>query len=348
MHFHAGHAHGGHAHEAHAHEAHAHGGRVHPALTAKMLRLALAFTLAYIVLLVVTGLRAHSLALLSEAGHNASDFLALLLSWVAAFLGERAATSTKTYGWRRAGVLAAFINAITLIVIAFIIVFSAIQRLYHPQAVHTGLMMWVAAAGVLLNGAITLMLMRGGSDLNLHSVIVHEVGDTLSTAAVIAGGWIISITGHSWIDPALSIGIAAIIVWSSAGIVRESLNILLEGTPSGVEMATIESELRAVPGVLDVHDLHIWSIGSDTHALSSHITIADIPPSASNAILDELRQMLARRHRIHHTTIQFESAVCELADGCILPVSHEPVSHELMPHERRSQNPGSSQPESSD
>jgi cobalt-zinc-cadmium efflux system protein len=308
----------------HSHAGHGH---AHPPLTARMLRFALGCTLAYIVLLVAAGLRAHSLALLSEAGHNISDFFALLLSWLAVFLSERPATRTKTYGWRRAGVLAAFVNAITLIVIAGLIFYSAIERLYHPEPVQAGLMMWVAGAGVLLNGAITLMLLRGGRDLNLRSVIVHEVGDTLSTAAVIAGGWAIAATGHSWIDPALSIGISAMIVWSSAGIVRESLNILLEGAPSNLEIAAIDAQLRAVPGVLDVHDLHIWSIGSDTHALSSHITIADIPPSASNAILDELRKMLASRHHIHHTTIQFESAVCELADGCILPVPHDHRHH---------------------
>ena len=314
----------------HSHAGHSHG-HAHPPLTARMLRLALGCTLAYIVLLVVAGVRAHSLALLSEAGHNVSDFFALLLSWLAVFLSERPATSTKTYGWRRAGVLAAFVNAITLIVIAGLIFYSAIERLSHPEPVQAGLMMWVAGAGVLLNGTITLMLLRGGRDLNLRSVIIHEVGDTLSTAAVIAGGWAIAATGHSWIDPALSIGISAMIVWSSAGIVRESLNILLEGAPSSVEMAAIDAELRAVPGVLDVHDLHIWSIGSDTHALSSHITIADIPPSASNAILDELRKMLASRHHIHHTTIQFESAVCDLADGCILPVPHEHHHHSDSP-----------------
>jgi cobalt-zinc-cadmium efflux system protein len=288
-----------------------------------MLRLALGFTLAYIVLLVVAGFRAHSLALLSEAGHNVSDFFALLLSWVAAYLSERPATSTKTYGWRRAGVLAAFVNASTLIVIAVLIFYSAIQRISHPVPVHAGLIMWVAGAGVLLNGAITMLLLRSRRDLNLRSVIVHQVGDTLSTAAVIAGGWAIMVTGHSWIDPALSIAIAAMILWSSIGIVRESLNILLEGTPSSVELETIISEMRAVAGVIDVHDLHIWSIGSDTHALSSHIIIQDIPPSASNAILAELRQLLATRHQIHHTTIQFESANCELAHGCILPVHHE-------------------------
>jgi cobalt-zinc-cadmium efflux system protein len=312
----------------HSHAGHSHG-HAHPPLSARVLRLALGFTLAYIVLLVAAGFRAHSLALLSEAGHNVSDFFALLLSWVAAFLSERPATSTKTYGWRRAGVLAAFVNAISLIVIAVLIFYSAIQRLSHPEPVQAGLMMCVAGAGVLLNGAITLLLLRGSRDLNLRSVLIHEIGDTLSTAAVIAGGWMIFVTGHSWIDPALSIGIAGMVLWSSIAIVRESLNILLEGAPSSMELETIDADLRAVPGVLDVHDLHIWSIGSDTHALSSHITIADIPPSASNAILDELRQMLAGRHHIHHTTIQFESADCDLAHGCIMPVPHQHHPHDV-------------------
>lgn len=319
----------------HSHAGHSH---AHPPLTSRMLRLALGFTLAYIALLVVAGFRAHSLALLSEAGHNVSDFFALLLSWVAAYLSERPATSTKTYGWRRAGVLAAFINAVSLIVIAVLIFYSALQRLSHPEPVQAGLMMWVAAAGVLLNGAITLLLLRGGRDLNLRSVLIHEIGDTLSTAAVIAGGWAILVTGHNWIDPALSIAIAAMVVWSSISIVRESLNILLEGAPSGVQLEIIDAELRAVPGVIDVHDLHIWSIGSDTHALSSHITIADIPPSASNAILDQLRQMLADRHYIHHTTIQFESADCDLSHGCIMPVPH---GHSQDASQSPTRNPGS-------
>jgi cobalt-zinc-cadmium efflux system protein len=322
-----------HSHAGHAHE------HAHPPLTTRTLRFALGFTLAYIILLVAAGFRAHSLALLSEAGHNISDFFALLLSWVAAYFSQRPATSTKTYGWRRAGVLAAFVNAITLIVIAALIFWSAIQRLSHPEPVHAGLMMWVAAAGVLLNGAITLMLMRGGRDLNLRSVLIHEVGDTLSTAAVIAGGWAIAVTGQSWIDPALSIAIAAMVLWSSVGIVRESLNILLEGAPSTMELEIIEADLRAISGVLDVHDLHIWSIGSDTHALSSHITIADIPPSASNIILEEMRHMLASRHHIHHTTIQFESADCEMSHGCILPIPHE-HRHSDRPHLPANPQPG--------
>jgi cobalt-zinc-cadmium efflux system protein len=193
--------------------------------------------------------------------------------------------------------------------------------------VEAGTMMWVAAAGVLLNGVITLLLLRGGRDLNVRSVLVHEIGDTLSTAAVILGGWLILVSHRLWIDPALSMVIAVVIFWSSLTIARESLNILLEGAPRGMELTSIDADLRAVGGVLDVHDLHVWSIGSDTHALATHITIADIPPSASNAILDELRQMLASRHHIHHTTIQFESQQCELSDGCVLPVPHSHGPH---------------------
>jgi cobalt-zinc-cadmium efflux system protein len=296
-----------------------------------MLRLALGFTLVYIILLLVAGLQAHSLALLSEAGHNASDFFALLLSWGAMYLSDRPPTSVKTYGWRRAGVLAAFVNAITLVVIAVLICYAAVVRFSHPDKVHAGTMMWTAAAGVVLNGAITLMLLRGKRDLNLRSVIIHEAGDTLATAAVIAGGWMIALTGHNWIDPALSLAISAMILWSSAGVIRESLNILLEGAPSTVELEAIDTELRAIPGVLDVHDLHVWSIGSDTHALSSHITIDDIPPSESNSILDQLRRALAERHHIHHTTIQFESADCDLAHGCILPVHDDHCHPDSVP-----------------
>jgi cobalt-zinc-cadmium efflux system protein len=312
----------------HSHAGHSHDhGHSHPALTARVLRFALIFTAAYIVLLAVAGVRAHSLALLGEAGHNLSDFFALLLSWVAAYLGERPATSTKTFGWRRAGVLAAFINAILLVAIAVLIVVSAVHRLFYPEPVEAGTMMWVAAAGVLLNGVITLLLLRGGRDLNVRSVLVHEIGDTLSTAAVILGGWLILVSHRLWIDPALSMVIAVVIFWSSLTIARESLNILLEGAPRGMELTSIDADLRAVGGVLDVHDLHVWSIGSDTHALATHITIADIPPSASNAILDELRQMLASRHHIHHTTIQFESQQCELSEGCVLPVPHSHGPH---------------------
>src|SRR3954462_5551581 len=293
----------------------------------KLLRVAPLLTLAYIEVTMVAGIKAHSLALLSEAGHNVSDFLALLLSWVAVYLGTRPPTVTKTFGYHRAGVLAAFVNALSLVVVAIYIFVEAAHRMVSPITVHARIMIAVAAAGVLMNGVIAVMLHGSSHDVNVRSAFIHMLGDTLSTASVILGGWAILWTGQSWIDPALSIAIGALILWSSFGIVRETLNILLEGTPKGVSMVGLADAIKQVDGVRDVHDLHVWSIGSEMHALSCHVAIADIPPSASEAILREVKECLAQQFRIHHTTIQFEHETCEIAHGCVMPVSAEEAHH---------------------
>jgi len=287
------------------------------------LRVSVDVTAAYIVLLVVAGMKAHSLALLSEAGHNLTDFVALLLSLVAVYLQSRPPSATHTYGYHRAGVLAALVNAATLVIISFLIFYEGVKRIQQPQSVHAGTMMWVAAAGVIMNGAIALMLYRTDRDVNVRSALLHEIGDTLSTAAVIGGGWAILTTGQTWIDPALSLAIGALILWSSFGIMRETLNILLEGTPRGMKLDHVEAAIRQIDGVNDVHDLHVWSIGSETSALSCHISIADIPPSASERILRDVKQCLHHDFSINHTTIQFEHAVCEVAHGCVIPVQEE-------------------------
>jgi len=300
--------------------------------TKRVLKISLAVTLAYIVLLVVAGIRAHSLALLSEAGHNLSDLLALLLSLVAVYLQSRPPSSTKTYGYHRAGVLAALINATSLVAVSFFIFYEAFRRLQHPEHVQAKVMMWVAAAGVVMNGVIAVLLYRSKSDVNIRSALLHEVGDTLSTAAVIVGGWAILATGDYWIDSALSFGIGALILWSGFGIVRETLNILLEGTPRGMKLEKIEAAMRSVEGVNDVHDLHVWSIGSETHALSCHISIADIPPSVSERILRDVKDRLLHDFRINHTTIQFEHAICEVAHGCVIPVGESDAEHHHHGH----------------
>src|SRR5579871_1920892 len=196
----------------------------------RVLIFSLAATLCYVLATLYFGIRAHSLALISEAGHNVSDMLAIALSFVAVYFQRRPATDEKTFGFQRAGVLAAFVNALTLIVLAAWIALSAVHRLYAPVIVQPRLMMYVAAAGVLMNGAIATLLWKSSGDVNIRSVYLHMLGDTLSTAAVIAGGAAISISGASWIDPVLSMAIAAMIIWSSIVIVRETLNILLEGT----------------------------------------------------------------------------------------------------------------------
>src|SRR5271169_4746368 len=285
-----------------------------------VLRFSLVLTLAYVVVTFVAGLRAHSLALISEAGHNVSDALAIVLSFVAVYFQARPATDAKTFGYQRAGVLAAFVNATTLLVLSVWIAIEAMHRLAAPEPVQPKLMMYVAAAGVLMNGGIALLLSRVNTDVNIRSALIHMLGDTLSTAAVIAGGAAILFTGRTWIDPVLSIIIAALILWSSLTIVRETLNILLEGTPKGISLPEIRATLCRISGVEDVHDLHVWSLGSQTHALASHVTIADIPPSESARILEQINGTLRESFRIHHTTIQFEHGECEVAHGCVMAV----------------------------
>ena len=295
--------------------------------TQRILRLSLAATLIYVLVTFVTGLRAHSLALISEAGHNVSDALALLLSFVAVYFQGRPASDSKTFGYQRAGVLAAFLNALTLIVIAGGIAIEAIHRLSNPVTVQPRLMMIVAAAGVVMNGVIAAFLFKGSSDINIRSTFIHMLGDTLSTAAVIVGGAAILFTHLNWIDPVLSLLIAALILWSSVSIVRESMNILLEGTPRGLSVPEIRTSLATIHGVLDIHDLHVWSLGSQTRALATHVTIDDIPPSESARILEQVNGTLRQKFRIYHSTIQFECVECEVAHGCAPPIEIDEHNH---------------------
>jgi cobalt-zinc-cadmium efflux system protein len=291
----------------------------------RVLQLSMVLTAAYVAATFYFGLRAHSLALISEAGHNVSDLLAIALSFVAVHFQARPATDQKTFGYQRAGVLAAFVNAVTLVVLSAWIAIEAIHRIATPVEVQPRLMMYVAAAGVLMNGTVATLLWRFSRDVNIRSVFLHMLGDTLSTAAVIAGGAAILFTGLTWIDPILSILIAGMILWSSVGIIRETLNILLEGTPRNLQLAEIRRAMASVAGVLDVHDLHVWSLGSQSHALASHITIAEMPMSECSSILDGINCALRERFHITHTTIQFETTGCETTHGCSAPPELEAV-----------------------
>jgi cobalt-zinc-cadmium efflux system protein len=291
----------------------------------RILQISMVLTLAYVLATFYFGLRAHSLALISEAGHNVSDLLAIVLSFVAVYFQGRPATDKKTFGYQRAGVLAAFVNASTLIVLSGWIAIAAIQRVYAPVVVQPKLMMIVALAGVLMNGTVATLLWRFSGDVNIRSTFLHMLGDTLSTAAVILGGAAILFTGLTWIDPVLSILIAGMILWSSVGIVRETLNILLEGTPRNLQLGEIRTAMQSVAGVLDVHDLHVWSLGSQSHALASHVTIAEMPASECSSILAGINGALRDRFHISHTTIQFETTGCETTHGCSAPPELEAV-----------------------
>ena len=285
-------------------------------------------TFAFVALEFFAGIRAHSLALVSDAGHNFTDGLALLLAWFGVYLQSRPANETKTYGYHRAGVLTAFMNAMTLVALSAWIFYEAWHRLRQPAPVGENVMMLVAAAGLALNGGIMWGLRAARrSDINIRSAFVHMLGDLLGSIAIIAGALIIRYTGWIQVDPLLSILIGALIVWTAWDIVKESLNILLEGLPRGLELQSVIASMNEIEGVLDVHDLHIWSLGSSIHALSCHVLIEDVPPSASNCILARINEVLEHKFHIGHSTVQFEHVGCAVSEnGCIIPAD-EPHSH---------------------
>ena len=297
----------------------------------RVLKISLAATFCYVVATLYFGMRAHSLALISEAGHNASDMLAIILSFVAVYFQSRPPDDSKTFGYQRAGVLAAFVNAVTLMVLAAWIAISAMHRLYAPVIVQPRLMMYVAAAGVLMNGMIAMLLWKFSGDVNIRSVFLHMLGDTLSTAAVIVGGAAILFSGMQWIDPVLSLLIAGMILWSSLGIVRETLNILLEGTPKNMQLPKIREVMQSVEGVAEVHDLHVWNLGSNSVALASHVCISDMSLTECSVILDCIQTALWDTFHIRHTTIQFETDGCKTTHGCAAP-PQEAEAHDHHHH----------------
>ena len=302
----------------------------HSHATGNLLKWSLVATFAFVAVEVFAGFQAHSLALISDAGHNFTDGLALLLAWIGVYLQTKPADETRTYGYHRAGVLTAFANALTLALLSVWILYESALRLRSPQPVHTGIMMGIAAIGLILNGGITWALRRASRhDINIRGAFLHMFGDALGSAAIIAGAVVIRYTGWNQMDPALSILIGVLIVWTAWGIIREALNILLEGLPSGMQLQDVTSSIRAVDGVLDVHDLHVWSLGSSTRALSCHVLIADVPPSKSDGILHQLNHMLAGRFRIGHTTVQFEHVGCAISEsGCAINAEeHEGHRH---------------------
>jgi cobalt-zinc-cadmium efflux system protein len=293
--------------------------------TGWILRVSLVATLAFTAFEVFAGFRSGSLALLSDAGHNFTDALALLLAAIGFYLQDRPADQSKTFGYQRAGVIAAFVNAITLIVVSFVIFWEAIGRLLHPQPVDDRMMFWVALAALILNGAIMLGLNRGQKgDLNVRAAFIHMLGDAIGAGAIILGAVAIRYTGWTYIDPVLSLALGCLILYTAWDIVRESLNILLEGLPRGLELDRVTLAMGEVEGVLNVHDLHIWSLGSNTHALCSHVLVEDMPHSESQAILKRINDVCCS-FGIHHTTIQFEHVPCGLSTngGCKMGADHE-------------------------
>jgi cobalt-zinc-cadmium efflux system protein len=270
------------------------------------LNLALVVTLVLVAVEFVAGHAGHSLALVSDGWHNLTDLPSLGLAWLAIHFEHKSPDTQRTYGYQRAGVLAAFVNAMLLVAVALYLCYQGYERILAPEPISSRLMLIVGFVALLINGSISLALSSGRSDLNLRAVFIHNLGDALSNIAIIGGGWLIARTGEHLIDPLLAFLIAGMILWSTAGIVSDSAQILLEGTPKGMSPPVVAGVMLGVAGVREVHDIHIWSLGSRSHALSCHVRVLDMPTSESEVICERIRQALAEKFGISHTTIQFE------------------------------------------
>ena len=284
------------------------------------LTITLILTVVIMAVEVVGGLLSHSLALLSDAGHMLTDILALGLGLFAINLARRPATATRTYGFHRAEIMAALANGTVLILVSVFIFYEAYHRFYALPTVKSPLMIGVAVVGLVAN-AISVMLLRRGSkgSINVRAAFWHVIGDTLSSVGVIIAGIIIYFTGFSIADPILAVVIGFVILWGAVGIVRESTNILLESVPAHVKVAEVSSAVKAVPGIEDMHDIHIWTITSGIYALSAHVAIADQMVSQSCDVITKVNEVLAAKFSITHTTLQLECESCPTGLVCKLP-----------------------------
>lgn len=309
----------GHNHP-HTHD-HGHGhthSHAHPAMKPSVLAWAMAATLALVVAEVFGGLLGRSVALLNDAVHNLSDVPALGISWLAMKWAQRPADSEKTYGYHRAGTLAAYTNAVLLVVLALWLGYEAIERLRSPVDVVESWMIWTSLAALAVNGGITLALVRGRRDLNLRSILVHNFGDALSNIAIIVGAVVIGYTGLHWIDPLLGLAIGALVLYSSIGILRGSAHILLEGRPHGTGVEQVARAILTVEHVQEVHDVHIWSLGGEHNALSCHARIPDMHMDECEKILCAIRKKV-EEFGIAHSTVQLERAGLPAKSGYVMP-----------------------------
>jgi cobalt-zinc-cadmium efflux system protein len=273
-----------------------------------VLSAALAATLCLVAAEFAGGYWGHSLALTGDAVHNLSDVPSILISWIAARWAERPADAKRTFGYRRAGILAAFTNSILLQLVALGLLWEAFQRLRNPVPVHEQWMIALSLVALTVNGGITLGLVRGRRDLNLRALLVHNFGDALSNVGILAAAVLIRFTGALWLDPALGVVIGGLILWSSWGIFRESGHVLLEGSPRQMRLPDIASAILRVSGAQEVHDIHVWTLDGEHHALSCHVRIPDMHMDESEKLLGCICEALNQEFGINHVTIQFERA----------------------------------------
>jgi len=294
----------------HSHS-HSHFGDIAKQTTSR-LALSLFLTFAFVIFEAAAGILGNSLALLTDAGHNLTDVIALGLSWFAIRLTAQPANARKTYGYHRAGILAAVINSTTLIIIALGVFYEAYQRFITPAEVNSGILIGVGLVAVIIN-LVTALLVRRGSekDLNLRSTFVHLMGDVLSTIGAVIAGVFIYFTKANWLDPLVSVLIGFLILYNAWGILRDAMDILLESTPRDVDIKTMVDDLVKVEGVLGVHDLHVWSLTQNLRTMSAHILTEDIPISSGADIQFKINEILYHRYNVGHATLQLECVGCD-------------------------------------
>ncbi len=309
-------AHDHHHHDhSHGHDhAHGHAGHSHaPDRFGAAFAIGASLNAVFVVAELVFGYAANSLALISDAVHNFSDVIALLLAWGAAWLAQKRPTDSHTYGYRRASILAALFNAGLLLVAVGGIAVEAINRLREPAAVAGWTVVWVAALGIAINGGTALLFMRGRhGDLNIRGAYLHMAADAAVSLGVVVAALVIMATGWLWVDPAISLVIAAVVLASGWGLMRDSVNLALDAVPKGIELAKVRDYLAGFDGVLEVHDLHIWAMSTNETALTAHLVR---PGGHDDAFLHHVCEGLSHRFNIHHATLQIEasSATCKLA-----------------------------------
>ena len=324
-HSHADHPHNDHEHEHGVHDhghGHSHGGHHHhaPADMSRAFAIGVGLNTLFVVVEVVAGFLAHSMALLADAGHNLSDVLALLMAWGAVILARRAPTARRTYGLRKATILASLANAVFLLLAVGAITSESLRRLSTPHTVATLTVMVTAAIGVVINTATALLFMRGGKgDLNVRGAFLHMASDAAISVAVVIGAGAIALTGREWIDPALSLAIAVVIVIGTWGLLRDSVNLALDAAPRGIDVAAVRAWLAGLPGVEEIHDLHIWAMSTTETALTAHV----IRPANDDgdSFLHQACEGLAVRFNIGHASLQVESdadSTCRLAPAGVV------------------------------
>jgi len=282
----------------------------------RRLTVSLVLTLGLVVAQVVSGIVAHSTGLLADAGHNLTDVGALALSLVAVRLALRPASPARSFGNHRATILAALANAVLIAAVTALIVVSAVHRLLHPEHVEAGIVVAVAAAGLLVNGVAAVLLTERGRDLNMRAAMLHMVGDALASAAVLVAGLVLlAAPSATWLDPVSSLVVAGIIITQAAGVFRSSVAVLLESTPSDLDLDVLTSTMAGVPGVSDVHDLHVWSLSSEVRLLSAHLVLTGHPTlEEANVVGDRVRHAIGGPFDIAHSTLELECEPCADVD----------------------------------